>query len=112
MEMLAEERENAVIVRLAGEIDLYNAPDLRQLLSEQIRKGNTRIVLDMNRISYVDSSGLGVLISATTEATKRGGGLKLVSLSQNVRAVIDLVRLNAMFPVYSSENDAMSAFPA
>jgi anti-sigma B factor antagonist len=85
-------------VRLTGEIDLPVEQDLRQALEELIRRGHTRLLVDLSDVSFIDSSGLGVLLHVQGLLRHRGG-LAVVCPDPAMRGMFELVGLNLLFPV-------------
>jgi anti-sigma B factor antagonist len=70
------------------------------------------ILLNMAEVFYIDSSGLGELVAAYTTATRRGGKLKLMKLTQRVQDVVQLTRVYRVFEVYNDEDTAVRSFAA
>ncbi|MBI3396026.1 MAG: STAS domain-containing protein [Spirochaetia bacterium] len=112
MKMQQTEIGDVAVLDLAGEIDLFNAPDLRDRLNKLIAEKRSRIILNMDKVSYIDSSGIGALISGMTALKKVGGALRLTRVSVAVGRVFDLMRLKTVLPVFASEDDAMNSFGA
>jgi anti-sigma B factor antagonist len=85
-----------VRIRLAGELDLATAPQLRQVLDAHSRHGQTMII-DLREVEFIDSMGLAALVRARHRALARGAQLKLVAPSESVQTVFRLTRLDAVF---------------
>ncbi|MGC1618981.1 MAG: STAS domain-containing protein [Candidatus Acidiferrum sp.] len=101
----------ATVVDLSGRITLGEGSALlrktvRGLLDEQ----RTRIVLNLADVDYIDSSGIGELVSAYTTAKSRGGELKLLHLTKKVHDLLQLTKLYTVFDVYTDESTALSSF--
>lgn len=92
------EGESAVVV-LQGELDLYSAAELRELLINLGSAGHHDIVLDLRDLTFIDSAGLGVLVGALRRARTEGGNLALVSPRPSVKKVLDVGGLSAVFDV-------------
>ncbi len=101
---------DVVILDLKGEIDLYNTPELRQVIEEQISKGKRKIIINMSDVSYIDSSGIGALVSAASNLKKYNGELKLVGLYGSVRKVFELTKLTNFFSIYRDVAEALDSF--
>ena len=103
-----KENENTVI-SLRGEIDLYNAPEIRELVEKLITEKQVHIVIDMEEVTYIDSSGIGALISSLNNLKKKNGSLKITNITGSVRKVFELTKLSSFFDIYESIPEALSA---
>lgn len=102
---------DVVIVRCHGRIVFG---DEGAVFRERVRSmliGTPKIVVDLSGVDYIDSGGLGILVGLLTSAKKRGGEIKLVSPSQRVQDVLCSTKLNTVFRVYQSDDEAVAAFP-
>jgi anti-sigma B factor antagonist len=98
------------IVSVAGEIDLFTAPKLREQFLAALDDGTTtdRLLVDLTRVSFMDSTGLGVLIGALRRMNERDGRMALVCSEGPVLRVLELTRLNEVFSIFPSVDDAAS----
>ncbi len=87
-----------------GSVALRNT--IRRLLGE----GKKKIVLNLSGVGYVDSSGIGELVSSFTAVNKEEGSLKLLNLTQKIQDLLAITKLLTVFDVYDSETDALSSF--
>ncbi len=87
-----------------GSVALRNT--IRRLLSE----GKKKILLNLGGVGYIDSSGIGELVSSFTAVNKEGGTLKLLNLTQKIQDLLAITKLLTVFDVYESEGDALSSF--
>ena len=87
-----------------GSVTLRNA--IRRLLGE----GKNKILLNLAGVGYIDSSGIGELVSSFTAVNKEGGVLKLLNLTQKIQDLLAITKLLTVFDVYDSEADALSSF--
>lgn len=99
MTVNCSESNDNVIIQIIGEVDLYNAPKLRNAINNYIDKNILNILVDLDQVDYIDSSGIGVLISSTTDIKALGGTLKLKCNSPNVKRVFELTRLVDFFDI-------------
>ena len=97
------------IVPLEGEIDLHESPNVRESLRPLIEKKVPRIYVDMTNVSYIDSSGLAVLIDAMQRIANYGGKFGLIAIGPAVRTVLKIARLDQVFRVYPDRASAVSA---
>lgn len=101
----------ATVVDLSGRITLGEGSALlRQTVRGLLDDQRTRIVLNLADVDYIDSSGIGELVSAYTTAKGRGGELKLLHLSKKVHDLLQLTKLYTVFDVYTDENAALNSF--
>lgn len=98
-----------VAILLVDELDASNAGEFKRDMAPTLETG-TRLVLDLGRLRFVDSSGLGAFLSCLRTVNARGSALKLCGMSQQVRAVFELVRLHRIFELYSTIDEAVRAF--
>lgn len=113
MDILINTRQVAgvIIVDISGRIQLGGeSAALRDLVSDLLSKGNKKILFNLGDVNYIDSSGLGQLVSAFTSVRKQGGELKLLNLSKNVHNVMQITRLYTVFDIMENEATAVKSF--
>jgi anti-sigma B factor antagonist len=102
---------DVTIVDLTGRIALgEESAALRNLVAELLSQGHAKILIDMAGVDYVDSSGLGALVSSVTSVRKAGGEMKLVNLSDKVDDLMEVTRLYTVFDIPDTEDEALKAF--
>ena len=107
--VLSVESKNGVaIVQLAGELDLYNAPDVRTALQEATADGPERVVVDLSEVEFIDSTALGVLIEARTRLPNRQSFL-LAAPGLETRRALEISGLDRHFSVHESVEQARAA---
>lgn len=94
------------ILALEGEIDLYQSTTAKQKLSELIDRKVERILVDLSRVNYIDSSGLALFIECLQRITTYGGKLGLFGLQPTVRHIFDIAHLDQVLQIYPDENTA------
>lgn len=100
------ERQGATIVIFKGEIDLESSPAARRtLLACFANTGN--IIVDLSGVTYIDSSGVASLVEALQAAKKKGSQLSLAAVSEPTRRVLELARLDKVFTIYGSADEAL-----
>lgn len=110
MEITIENLEGvAVGVVPVEELDASNAAEFKRDIAP-VLAANTRLVLDLSQMRFIDSSGLGAMLSCLRQLTAKGGDLKLCGLSKQVRALFELVRMHRIFDIYPTREDAVKAF--
>src|SRR5437016_5596808 len=100
-----EQRGDAVVVRLAGELDLYNAEDARAALTEASGRSPERVVVDLGEVTFVDSTGLGVLVEARTKLPNRRA-LLLAAPQIETRRALEVSGLDRYLPVHETVEEA------
>ena len=102
------EQNGAVVVRLRGELDVYNAGLLREALLESAGRGGSRLVVDLQEVTFVDSTVLGVLVEARTHVPDRRAFL-LAAAGFEVRRALEVSGLDRHFEVHETVDSALSA---
>ena len=100
--------DGTAVVAVAGEIDVYTSPLLQERLVEVLRDGSSSIVLDLSAVTFLDSTGLGVLITGLKRCRSADGDLVLVTAQPNVLKVLEITGLNDVFKVHDSVDDALA----
>ena len=106
MEHEITERDGAVIVGFSGDVDLQSSPEARKILLECVAQ-KTLVLVDLSKVSYIDSSGIASLVESLQTARKRDGSLFLVSASEAALKVLELARLDKVFTICNSIDDAI-----
>jgi anti-sigma B factor antagonist len=101
---------HVAVVQPAGDLDLATAPRLQRVLRELLDEGRTRILMDMGGVTFVDSSGLGILVGAYKAARARGGDVKFANASREVRKLFQITRTDRYLAFYARVEDARTAF--
>ena len=83
---------------------------MRELIRDQLSKGNKKILINLADVSYIDSSGIGELVSAYTAVTNQGGQLKLLNLTKKVHDLLQITKLYTVFDVHDDEAKAIASF--
>jgi anti-sigma B factor antagonist len=99
----------AVVVLPQEELDASNAGDFKRDAAPLL-EANAKLVFDLRRLRFIDSSGLGAFISCLRKVNAKGGDLKLCEMSKQVRTVFELVRLHRIFEIYDTPAEAARAF--
>jgi anti-sigma B factor antagonist len=97
---------DAALLRLRGEIDVYTAPRLRQAIIDLVDGGATDIVVDMEKVDFLDSTGLGVLVGGLKRVRMKEGSLAIVTSQDKILKIFDITGLNKVFPIHASVEEA------
>ena len=102
---------DVTVLDMSGKITIgEGSVALRAAIRRLLEEGKKRILLNLAGISYVDSSGIGELVSSYTAINKEGGQLKLLNLTQKIQDLLTITKLLTVFDVYDSEADALNSF--
>jgi anti-sigma B factor antagonist len=99
--------DGRVVVRVAGEIDVYTAPRLREQLIRLV--SDATLIVDLSDVSFLDSTALGVLVGAMKRQREANGTLSIVTSGTRIRRLFDITGLTRVFTVYDSLEDATAA---
>jgi anti-sigma B factor antagonist len=103
--------DGVIVLDLSGRITLgEGSVQLRDSIRDLIGKGQRRILLDLGDVNYIDSSGLGELVSAYTSARNQGATVKLLKLTKKVHDLLQLTKLYTVFDIYDDEASAIASF--
>lgn len=94
------------VITLDGEVDVYTAPRLKEALIEQIESGCVNVLVNMEDVGFIDSSGLGVLVGGLRRAKERSGTIRLVCTRENILKVFRITGLDKVFPIFSTTEEA------
>jgi anti-sigma B factor antagonist len=106
------EDEGRTVVAISGEIDVYTAPTLRDHLSQLVADGKYELVLDLEEVAFLDSTGLGVLVGGLKRVRAHDGSLSLVCTQERILKVFRITGLTKVFRIHPSVPDALGAEPA
>ncbi len=96
-----------IVVAVHGELTLGNGDALKEEVMERLAAGARRFLFDFEAASYIDSAGLGVLVSLESEIGRREGTLRLAGLDRDMRTLFQLTRLDELFPISESRTAAL-----
>ena len=97
------------IVELEGEVDIYSSPQFREALSQGIGEGATRVVVDLAKVTFIDSTALGVVVGGVKSLRARGGSLDIVCRDDNIRRIFEITGLDRILGMYRSRDEALGA---
>jgi anti-sigma B factor antagonist len=97
------------VLAVRGEIDLFTAPELKQVLAESIEAGRIRIIVDLTETTFLDSTALGVLIGAVKRLRSRHGALAIVNIDENIAKTFEITGLDQIFTIMATRDEAIDA---
>ena len=96
------------VIELAGEVDLYTAPEFKERMLGVIDEGKKRVVVDLSKATFIDSTTLGVLVGGVKRLRPSGGSLALVCKDPNITKIFEITGLDRVFAIHESREDALS----
>lgn len=108
MNITTEEIKSTVVIQINEErLDAHNSGELKTEIQNLFEQGNINLLIDMKTVRFIDSSGLGALVSGFKNATTNHGTLKLSSLQPQVKSMFELTRLHRVFEIFPTATDAL-----
>jgi anti-sigma B factor antagonist len=109
MRLISDTQERVRVLALGGEIDLHFAPILRTLLDQRTEIPTKALVLDLSQVTFIDSSGIGVIIEHLRSATRRSNVFCIGGMSEAVKEIFGIIHLEKAMPVYETTEAALAA---
>ncbi|MFT3873272.1 MAG: anti-sigma factor antagonist [Nocardioides sp.] len=111
MDLTLSTREvgDKTIVSVGGEIDVYTAPKLRDTITELVGDGRYQIIIDMEAVEFLDSTGLGVLVGGLKKVRAHDGSLELVCTQDRLLKIFRITGLAKVFPIHGSADSALAS---
>ena len=100
------EDDHTAIVALTGEMDVFSTPQAKDVMLHLLEKGYHNLVVNLQHAEYLDSTALGMLVGTLKRVREQGGDLRLVAPSARIRRLLEITRLNLVFPIDASEQEA------
>ncbi|HET7240785.1 MAG TPA: STAS domain-containing protein [Gemmatimonadales bacterium] len=98
------------VVKVDGQLIVGNRQELKDLVFAALDKGERRILIDFSQTGYIDSSGLGALVSISKRVREAGGELRLSGLNEDLRSLFELTKLDTLFAIAETPQQALSSF--
>jgi anti-sigma B factor antagonist len=106
VELLKADARTAVVV-LEGEVDIYSAPQFKEALLGGIDEGARSIVVDLSKVSFIDSTALGVLVSGAKRVRPYSGSVDIVCCDENIARIFEITGLDRVFGIFPSRSEAL-----
>ena len=110
MQIKISDKEGVTVSNVEGEIDINTAPEVKKAFERVIGDKKDKVIINMEKVSYIDSSGLATLVELLKNFRKYGARLKLVGLSSKVRSLFEITKLEKLFDIKEKEEEAIKAF--
>ena len=98
------------VVQVEGQLIVGNRQELKELVQRALDAGERRILIDFSRTGYIDSSGLGALVSISKRIREGGGELRLSGLNEDLRSLFELTKLDTLFAIAETPQQALASF--
>jgi anti-sigma B factor antagonist len=98
------------IFEIEGEIDVYTSMDLKKEFNTVIDSGKNKLIVNLSNVSYMDSSGLGILVAILKKSKQENGNMKLIKLTPGIKKIFDLTKLTKFFEIFEEEDEAVKSF--
>ena len=110
MKITVTQAGHMTVVVPNGDLDAASAAEMKQTLKKLIDAGKTCLIVDLDGVAYLDSAGLGELVSAMKRARQAGGDLRLCALREEVRRIFEMTHLNAEIAVFPTRKNAVASW--
>lgn len=98
------------VVKVEGQLVVGNRQELKELVHDAVERGDRKFLFDFTPTAYIDSSGLGALVSISKRVREAGGDLRLAGLNEDLRSLFELTKLDTLFPIAGSAAEALTEF--
>lgn len=110
MSFEVSKNDDVTLIEVEGQLIVGNRQELKQQVLEQLEEGDRKFVIDFAETGYIDSSGLGVLVSLSKKIREQGGELRLSSLNEDLRTLFELTKLDTLFRIADDKEEALEGF--
>ncbi len=110
MSFQVSKSDDVTLIEVEGQLIVGNRQELKQQVLEQLEGGDQKFVIDFANTGYIDSSGLGVLVSLSKKIREQGGELRLSSLNEDLRTLFELTKLDTLFRITDDKAQALEGF--
>ena len=110
MAFSAAKTKDVTVVHVEGQLIVGNRQELKQLVQEALDRGERKFLIDFAKAGYIDSSGLGALVSISKKVREPGGELRLSGLNEDLRSLFELTKLDTLFAINDGLTQALAGF--
>ena len=108
MAIKTESKNGLMVCRVEGEIDINCSPELKKVFDKLISQKTPKIVIELSKVTYVDSSGLATLVGILKNMRSYGGKMRLAGMLPKVKSLFEITKLDKLFEIMASEEDAIA----
>ena len=105
-----KDSSGVLVVQVDGQLIVGNRHELKDLIQAGLEKGERRLLIDFSHTGYIDSSGLGALVSISKRVREAGGDLRLSGLNDDLRSLFELTKLDTLFAITETPEQALTSF--
>jgi anti-sigma B factor antagonist len=105
-----KDSSGVLVVQVDGQLIVGNRHELKDLIQAALETGERRLLIDFSRTGYIDSSGLGALVSISKRVRESGGELRLSGLNDDLRSLFELTKLDTLFAITETPEQALTSF--
>lgn len=105
-----EEKNGVKVCYADGDIDINSSPQIKKVFDKVVQEKSEKVLINLKGVGYIDSSGLATLVEILKNFRSRGGKLKLCSLSNKVKSLFEITKLEKLFDIADTEEEAVKAF--
>ena len=110
MSFAIKKQGEVVVVDVEGQLIVGNRQELKQKVLDELERGEKKFLIDFSQTGYIDSSGLGVLVSLSKKIREMGGELRLSSLNEDLRTLFELTKLDTLFQIADNKERGLQSF--
>ncbi|TGL44676.1 STAS domain-containing protein [Leptospira perdikensis] len=110
MEYTESKSDGIVVLKLFGNLDMLNAGILKERIKESASQEEHRFIFDLEGVSFIDSSGFGLIMSLNDKLTDLGGGLRIVNVSKTIRQIFRISKISSVIQIFESTEEAINSF--
>jgi anti-sigma B factor antagonist len=105
-----KDASGVAVLQVEGQLVVGNRQELKDLVQAAVDQGDRRVLIDFSRTGYIDSSGLGALVSISKKIREAGGELRLSGLNEDLRSLFELTKLDTLFAIAETPKQALASF--
>ena len=110
MSFQVSQNGDVTLVEVEGQLIVGNRQELKGLVQDGLDRGERKFVIDCTQTGYIDSSGLGALVSLSKKVREQGGELRIAGLNDDLRALFELTKLDTLFHISATADEAVAGF--
>ncbi|MGE8720820.1 MULTISPECIES: STAS domain-containing protein [Leptospira] len=110
MEYTESKFDGIVVLKLFGNLDMLNAGILKERIKESASQEEHRFIFDLEGVSFIDSSGFGLIMSLNDKLSELGGGLRIVNVSKTIRQIFRISKISSVIQIFESTEEAINSF--
>lgn len=107
MTLIDSTNSDIQIIKISGEVDIYNCNNLKQMFMSKVESGFKKFIFNMEELTYIDSSGIGILIFIKTTVSKNGGKMVVSGVKDSVNKIFELTKLSSFFTIADELQDGI-----